>query len=276
MATRSRRPGLRRARRPHRASCRADVFRSGRRRTPIGCCAIAALTWRCSSVRRTSSASTAWRSCRPAVSRRRSAWRIDADCASASSGDARRSSASTRSACARALARDAAAVPAARGARRGDRAAADGLSDRRHGATALAEALASVLRGRRALLVASTDLSHYHDAATAARLDAVVIDCVSRFDADALQHALDVRPEHACGGGPTVAVMRAAALRRPRRGRARLRRLGRCLGRQVGRGRVPGGGIRNVQRQTPQRKHEDTKNRSSLSCLRGCIRLGCR
>jgi AmmeMemoRadiSam system protein B len=76
----------------------------------------------------------------------------------------------------------------------------------------LAEALASVLRGRRALLVASTDLSHYHDRASAARLDATVIDCVSCFDADALQHALDLQPEHACGGGPTVAVMRAAAL----------------------------------------------------------------
>ena len=62
----------------------------------------------------------------------------------------------------------------------------------------------------RALLVASTDLSHYQDAAVAARLDAVVIDCVARFDADALQQALDERPEHACGGGPTVAVMRAA------------------------------------------------------------------
>jgi AmmeMemoRadiSam system protein B len=37
-----------------------------------------------------------------------------------------------------------------------------------------------------------------------------VIDCVSRFDADGLQAALDARPEHACGGGPMVAVMRAA------------------------------------------------------------------
>src|SRR6185295_3925874 len=62
----------------------------------------------------------------------------------------------------------------------------------------------------RALLVASTDLSHYHDAATASRLDAVVIDCVARFDADGLQRALDATPDHACGGGPTVAVMRAA------------------------------------------------------------------
>jgi AmmeMemoRadiSam system protein B len=79
-------------------------------------------------------------------------------------------------------------------------------------AYALGDALATALRGRTALLVASTDLSHYHDATTAAALDAVVIDCVSRFDPDGLQHALDVTPDHACGGGPTVAVMRAAQL----------------------------------------------------------------
>jgi AmmeMemoRadiSam system protein B len=77
-------------------------------------------------------------------------------------------------------------------------------------AVALADALAQALRGRRALLIASTDLSHYHDAKTASALDQVVIDCVSRFDADSLQRALDARPEHACGGGPTVSVMRAA------------------------------------------------------------------
>jgi AmmeMemoRadiSam system protein B len=77
-------------------------------------------------------------------------------------------------------------------------------------ARALGDALGAALQGRNALLVASTDLSHYHDARTAARLDAVVIDCVSRFDADGLQAALDARPEHACGGGPMIAVMRAA------------------------------------------------------------------
>jgi MEMO1 family protein len=74
----------------------------------------------------------------------------------------------------------------------------------------LASGLASTLRGRNVLLVASTDLSHYHDAARAARLDAVVSDHISRFDADGLQAALDAQPEHACGGGPTVAVMRTA------------------------------------------------------------------
>jgi AmmeMemoRadiSam system protein B len=77
-------------------------------------------------------------------------------------------------------------------------------------ARALGDALASVLRSRRAVAIASTDLSHYRDAGTAAALDRVVIDCVSRFDADGLQQALDEEPNHACGGGPTVAVMRAA------------------------------------------------------------------
>jgi AmmeMemoRadiSam system protein B len=77
-------------------------------------------------------------------------------------------------------------------------------------AEVLGDALAAVLRGRRALVIASTDLSHYYDAATAASLDRVVIDCVERFDPGGLQRALDARPDHACGGGPTVAVMRAA------------------------------------------------------------------
>jgi len=39
-----------------------------------------------------------------------------------------------------------------------------------------------------------------------------VLDLVSAFDADGLQAALDANPEHACGGGPIVAVMRAARL----------------------------------------------------------------
>jgi AmmeMemoRadiSam system protein B len=77
-------------------------------------------------------------------------------------------------------------------------------------ASALADGLAATLRGRRAVLVASSDLSHYHPADVAARLDRVVIDLVSRFDVDGLQAALDATAGHACGGGPMVAVMRAA------------------------------------------------------------------
>jgi len=77
-------------------------------------------------------------------------------------------------------------------------------------AVALAGALGQVLSGRDAILVASTDLSHYHDAVTAASLDHVVIDTIERFAPDTLQAKLSARPDHACGGGALVAVMRAA------------------------------------------------------------------
>jgi AmmeMemoRadiSam system protein B len=75
----------------------------------------------------------------------------------------------------------------------------------------LAAALAGALSGRRdVLLVASSDLSHYHPATEAARLDALVVGDVERFDEDALMDRLAASHEHACGGGPIVAVMRAA------------------------------------------------------------------
>ena len=53
-------------------------------------------------------------------------------------------------------------------------------------------------------------LSHYQDRETAARLDAVVIRHVERNDPEGLQASLAADPSHACGGGPMVAVMRAA------------------------------------------------------------------
>ncbi|HET7617088.1 MAG TPA: AmmeMemoRadiSam system protein B [Vicinamibacterales bacterium] len=79
-----------------------------------------------------------------------------------------------------------------------------------------ASALASGLAGSRALLVASTDLSHYFDAARAMSLDARVRDCVAAFDADRLLELFERYPAGergryvACGGGPAIAVMRAA------------------------------------------------------------------
>jgi MEMO1 family protein len=75
---------------------------------------------------------------------------------------------------------------------------------------ALGDALAQVLHGREPLLIASSDLSHYQDRETAARLDAVVVRHVERNDPDGLQSSLAADPSHACGGGPIVAVMRAA------------------------------------------------------------------
>jgi hypothetical protein len=62
------------------------------------------------------------------------------------------------------------------------------------------------------LLVASSDLSHYEDAVTAARLDGFVTRYVEALDADGLMDAIEREPRHACGGGPMVSVLRAAAL----------------------------------------------------------------
>ena len=60
------------------------------------------------------------------------------------------------------------------------------------------------------LLVASSDLSHYEDARTAASMDAVVMQYVQAFDPDGLMSALEQEPRHACGGGPIVSVLHAA------------------------------------------------------------------
>jgi MEMO1 family protein len=81
---------------------------------------------------------------------------------------------------------------------------------------ALGDALATAFAGRRALLVASSDLSHFFDAATALALDARVREAVDRFSPEALLDLFEQYPEHergryvACGGGPAIAVMRAA------------------------------------------------------------------
>jgi hypothetical protein len=83
-------------------------------------------------------------------------------------------------------------------------------SQSRYWVEVLADGLARTLAGREALLVASSDLSHYHPAEVANRLDALVVGDVERFDADGLMDRLEADDGHACGGGPMVAVMMAA------------------------------------------------------------------
>jgi MEMO1 family protein len=84
-----------------------------------------------------------------------------------------------------------------------------GYQDRKT-AYELGDAIRSAARGRHAVIVASTDLSHYQNATVASELDGKVIQQVSRFDAGGLMSLLENNPQHACGGGPTVSVMRAA------------------------------------------------------------------
>ena len=77
-------------------------------------------------------------------------------------------------------------------------------------ATALGEAIGSVCAGAAVVVAASSDLSHFHDRRRARALDAVVLDCFDRLDADGLLDALARQPGHACGGGPAAAAMIAA------------------------------------------------------------------
>jgi AmmeMemoRadiSam system protein B len=84
-------------------------------------------------------------------------------------------------------------------------------------AFALGGAIADAIASRSAdhardeiLLVASSDLSHYEDAHTAAAMDAVVLQHVQALDPDRLMTALEREPRHACGGGPIVSVLHAA------------------------------------------------------------------
>jgi len=75
---------------------------------------------------------------------------------------------------------------------------------------ALASLLTATLQGRRPLVVASSDLSHYRDRRTAAALDRVVLDRLDALDPDGLMETLERDPNHACGGGPIVVTMRVA------------------------------------------------------------------
>jgi AmmeMemoRadiSam system protein B len=90
---------------------------------------------------------------------------------------------------------------------------------------ALAAAIAGAFAGRRALLVASTDLSHYFDAATAATLDGRVQQRVAAFDPEGLLDMFEEYPDTergryvACGGGAAIAVMMAARALGARDGR---------------------------------------------------------
>jgi AmmeMemoRadiSam system protein B/AmmeMemoRadiSam system protein A len=76
----------------------------------------------------------------------------------------------------------------------------------------LANVLATCAKGKSVLLVASSDLSHYHSAKEARALDDVVFSHVARMDAEGLGLDLDKRRCEACGGGPMITAMLAAKL----------------------------------------------------------------
>jgi AmmeMemoRadiSam system protein B len=77
-------------------------------------------------------------------------------------------------------------------------------------AVRLGQALAKAFGEQPALLVASTDLSHFHPYETAVRLDQVVLNHITAYDPEGLARTLGTHRAEACGGGPVMAVMLAA------------------------------------------------------------------
>lgn len=71
----------------------------------------------------------------------------------------------------------------------------------------LAEALSAVLKDVAALIVASSDLSHFHVYDEAVRMDHTTIDLIQKLDVDGFIDALEKGHCEACGAGPIISTM---------------------------------------------------------------------
>ncbi len=74
----------------------------------------------------------------------------------------------------------------------------------------IGEALAKVLKGKKSILVASTDLSHYYDQQTAVAMDKAMLVPVGSFDPDAAYEVEETGKGYACGLGALETVLWAA------------------------------------------------------------------
>ena len=75
---------------------------------------------------------------------------------------------------------------------------------------ALGVSLAKMIQGTHTLIVASSDLSHYHPYEEASKIDHKTLKAIERWDYLSLSLNLESRVWEACGGGPIVAAMIAA------------------------------------------------------------------
>jgi AmmeMemoRadiSam system protein B len=74
----------------------------------------------------------------------------------------------------------------------------------------LGEALGHLLKKKDAILVASTDLSHFHDADTAHNLDAEMLRRFESFDPDSIFEAEELGRGYACGHAAVASVLWAS------------------------------------------------------------------
>jgi hypothetical protein len=77
-------------------------------------------------------------------------------------------------------------------------------------AKTIADAIAKVLKGRRAVLVASSDLTHYEPADVARTKDMALIQQVLKMDLDGFYSTLEGLEITACGFGAIATVMESA------------------------------------------------------------------
>jgi len=77
-------------------------------------------------------------------------------------------------------------------------------------AQALAQIIVDNTKGKNVLIVASSDLSHYHPSQDAKKLDQKVIKCIEELNPQKLSQALTLNQCEACGGGPVMTALIAA------------------------------------------------------------------
>lgn len=71
----------------------------------------------------------------------------------------------------------------------------------------LSKAIIKASKGKQILVVASSDLSHYHSQKEAEALDDLVVDAVAKFDPKLLHNRFRTDSCEACGAGPMVTAM---------------------------------------------------------------------
>jgi AmmeMemoRadiSam system protein B/AmmeMemoRadiSam system protein A len=74
----------------------------------------------------------------------------------------------------------------------------------------LSQAITKATKGRKILIVASSDLSHYHSQKKAEELDNVVVEAVAKYDPELLYNRFETDSCEACGAGPIITAMLAA------------------------------------------------------------------
>jgi len=75
----------------------------------------------------------------------------------------------------------------------------------------LSSKFAEIIDGK-TLIVASSDLSHYHEKSIAYGLDSIVENRINNFEYEKLRADLEKGKCEACGGGPIVAMMQCASI----------------------------------------------------------------